>query len=127
MTEEVRKTDPLYRRGLEAAAAYDDAETGQRRKKLLVVFGYGLAMIVEHWIRQGLQQGALLFSVIVAAFGVFGTETSAWRFGLVAAGVAGVALVFVVLRSRWGLLWQHFVPAAVLGADALLLILWNQR
>ncbi|MGW0328366.1 hypothetical protein [Nocardia sp. NPDC003183] len=126
MNEEEREADPLYRKGLEAAA-YDDADSGQRRKKLAPVLGYGLAMVVAHWVREALQQGAVLFSVIVAAFGVFDTENPAWRFGLVAAGGAGAALVFIVLRSRWSWPWQYFVPVVVLGADALLLVLWNQR
>ncbi|WP_040801317.1 hypothetical protein [Nocardia higoensis] len=127
MTEEERKADPLLDRALSAAADYDDADTDQRGMKRARVLVYGLAMVVEQWVRDALWQGAILFSVIVALFGVLDTESPAWRFGLVVAGGAGAVLVFVVLRSRWSWQWQYSVPTVVLGADALLLVLWNQR
>ncbi|MBF6537446.1 hypothetical protein IU418_09560 [Nocardia farcinica] len=124
--EKYVETDPLYRKGLEAAAAYDSAGGDQRRWKLLTVFGYGLLMIVEHWVRQGLQLGAVLFSATTVLMGMLETQHPLGRFGLVVAGLVGAALALVFMRPHWSWRWQYFVPAVVVGADALLMILWNQ-
>lgn len=118
---------PLFRAAERRAAEVDRAVPGRRRKawvRLLLAAGLALA---EGFLRDSFVWGAVLFSLFAAAFGA--TEGGvAWAVPMVAAGVAGIVLVFWSIARRWALAWQWAVLLGVVVVQIVLIIaLWRTR
>lgn len=117
---------PLFRAAYERAGEIDDAATPEQRRRswrgFLVTAATALA---EGLLRETFVWGAVLFSLMAVVFGATAGDI-AWTVPMVAAGAAGIALVFWSIAKRWPFGRQWAVLLAVVAVQAILVVaLWQ--
>lgn len=117
---------PLFRQAYERAGQIDDAPTPARRRRAWGGFlAAAAAALAEGFLREAFVWGAVLFSILVAAFGATSADI-AWAVPLVGSGIAGIVLVFWALARHWSFGRQWAVLLGVTAVQiVLIVVLWR--
>jgi hypothetical protein len=116
---------PLFRKAYERAGEIDDAPPGQRHRAWWPFLRSAAIALAEGFLRETFVWGAVLFSILAAVFGATAGDV-AWAVPMVAAGVAGIVLVFWSVARKWSFGRQWTVLLGVLLVQiVLIVVLWR--
>jgi hypothetical protein len=116
---------PLFRQAYQRAGEIDDAATPERRRAWAGFLRAAGVALAEGFLRESFVWGAVLFSVLAVVFGATSGDLT-WAVPMVAAGVAGVVLVFWSMARRWAFARQWAVLLGVVVVQIVLIVaLWR--